>query len=185
MEHTEYDESNIHETCRSLVRSGSVFGANKWVSTLKRQCQTLIFLISPIISSVDLNSISQMGRRNLLKMAHRMTDSFYRGVCLSNHVWIEMKDNARSDIKVMARKNFNNPGEPTGIVLNGASSVWLPVLHTRLFEYLHDEALRNDWDILSNGNPMQQIGFIAKGPDSGNHVSLIRGCVCYITIFYF
>lgn len=181
VEHSEYDESGIHETCRSLVRSGAVFGANKWVSTLKRQCQSLIFLISPIISSVDLSSISQMGRRNLLQMAHRMTDSFYKGVCPSTHVWTKLsaeKRDAGSDVKVMTRKSFNNPGEPTGIVLNGASSAWLPVSHTRLFEYFQDVNLRSDWDILSNGSPMQEMGFIAKGRDSGNRISLIRGCVC-------
>ncbi|KAJ6320416.1 hypothetical protein OIU78_015746 [Salix suchowensis] len=66
------------------------------------------------------------------------------------------------------------PGEPPGIVLSAATSVWLPVSPQRLFDFLRDERLRSEWDILSNGGPMQEMAHIAKGQDHGNCVSLLR-----------
>ncbi|KAG9135354.1 hypothetical protein Leryth_007128 [Lithospermum erythrorhizon] len=53
-------------------------------------------------------------------------------------------------------------------------SVWLPISPRRLFNFLRDEGLRSEWDILSNGGPMQEMARIAKGQDHGNSVSLLR-----------
>ncbi|GAU29196.1 hypothetical protein TSUD_361860 [Trifolium subterraneum] len=80
----------------------------------------------------------------------------------------------RRDVRVMTRKSIDDPGEPPGIVLSAATSVWLPVSPQRLFDFLRDERLRSEWDILSNGGPMQEMAHIAKGQDHGNCVSLLR-----------
>lgn len=47
IEHTEYDESIVHHSYRTLVRTGIAFGAQKWLSNLQRQCE----LFSSIMSS--------------------------------------------------------------------------------------------------------------------------------------
>jgi hypothetical protein len=59
-------------------------------------------------------------------------------------------------------------------VLSAATSVWIPVTTERLFNFLRNEGLRAEWDILSNGGPMQQMIRIAKGQLDGNSVSLLR-----------
>uniref|UniRef100_M1CNN2 Cutin deficient 2 n=1 Tax=Solanum tuberosum TaxID=4113 RepID=M1CNN2_SOLTU len=82
--------------------------------------------------------------------------------------------NVDEDVRVMTRKSVDDPGEPAGIVLSAATSVWLPVSPQRLFDFLRDERLRSEWDILSNGGPMQEMAHIAKGQDHGNCVSLLR-----------
>ena len=126
-----------------------------------------------------LAAITAGGRRSMLKLAQRMTDNFCAGVCASTvHKWNKLNaGNVDEDVRVMTRKSVDDPGEPPGIVLSAATSVWLPVSPQRLFDFLRDERLRSEWDILSNGGPMQEMAHIAKGQDHGNCVSLLRASV--------
>ncbi|XP_039048256.1 homeobox-leucine zipper protein ANTHOCYANINLESS 2-like [Hibiscus syriacus] len=176
VEHAEYDESLIHQLYRPLLSSGMAFGAQRWVATLQRQCECLAILMSSTVPTGDHTAITSSGRRSMLKLAQRMTDNFCAGVCASTvHKWNKLNaGNVDKDVRVMTRKSVDDPGEPSGIVLSAATSVWLPVSPQRLFDFLRDEGLRSEWDILSNGGPMQEIAHIAKGQDQGNCVSLLR-----------
>lgn len=49
----EYDESNVHQFFRPLLRSGMGFGAQKWVATLERQCECLAVLMSSTVPTGD------------------------------------------------------------------------------------------------------------------------------------
>ncbi|XP_038681187.1 homeobox-leucine zipper protein ANTHOCYANINLESS 2-like isoform X1 [Tripterygium wilfordii] len=171
VEHAEYDESQVHQLYRHLVGSGMGFGAQRWVATLQRQCECLAILMSSNVSSRDHTAITPGGRRSMLKLAQRMTDNFFAGVCASTvHKWNKLNaGNVDEDVRVMTRKSVDDPG-----VLSAATSVWLPVSPQRLFDFLRDERLRSEWDILSNGGPMQEMAHIAKGQDHGNCVSLLR-----------
>lgn len=116
----------------------------------------------------------------MLKLAQRMTANFCAGVCASTiHKWNKLRADVAGDhsVQVMTRKSVDDPGEPSGIVLSAATSVWLPVSPQRLFDFLRDEQLRSEWDILSHGGPMQEMANIAKGPDHGNCVSLLQARV--------
>ncbi|KAK5819026.1 homeobox-leucine zipper protein ANTHOCYANINLESS 2-like isoform X3 [Gossypium arboreum] len=176
VEHVEYDESQVHHLYRPLLSSGIGFGAQRWVATLQRQCECLAILMSSTVPTGDHTAITASGRRSMLKLAQRMTGNFCAGVCASTvHKWNKLNaGNVDEDVRVMTRKSVDNPGEPPGIVLSAATSVWLPVSPQRLFDFLRDERLRSEWDILSNGGPMQEIAHIAKGQDHGNCVSLLR-----------
>ncbi|XP_028806242.1 homeobox-leucine zipper protein ANTHOCYANINLESS 2 [Neltuma alba] len=176
VEHTQYDESVVHQLYRPAVNSGFGFGAHRWIATLQRQCECLAILMSSSIPNEDHTALSQAGRRSLLKLAQRMTNNFCSGVCLSSaRKWDSLHiGTLGDDVKVMTRKNVDDPGEPPGIVLSAATSVWIPVSRESLFNFLRDEQLRSEWDILSNGGPMQEMVHIAKGQGSGNCVSLLR-----------
>ncbi|CAN6480727.1 unnamed protein product [Victoria cruziana] len=176
IEHAEYDEVAVHQLYRPLLSSGMGFGALKWVATLQRQCECLAILMSSTVPSRDSAAITPAGRRSMLKLAQRMTDNFCAGVCASTvHKWNKLcAGNMDEDIRVMTRKSIDDPGEPPGVVLSAATSVWLPISPQRLFDFLRDERLRSEWDILSNGGPMQEMAHIAKGQDPGNCVSLLR-----------
>lgn len=115
----------------------------------------------------------------MLKLAQRMVDNFCTGVCASTvGKWDKLHvGNVGEDVKVMTRKSVDDPGEPPGIVLSAATSVWIPVPQQRLFDFLRNERLRSEWDILSNGGPMQEMIHIAKGQGHGNCVSLLRASV--------
>ncbi|KAI4328738.1 hypothetical protein L6164_021071 [Bauhinia variegata] len=176
VEHAEYDESQVDQLYRPSLSSGMGFGAQRWVTTLQRQCECLAILMSSTVSPRDHTGINQSGRRSMLKLAQRMTNNFCAGVCASTvHKWNKLNaGNVDEDVRVMTRKSVDDPGEPPGIVLSAATSVWLPVSPHRLFDFLRDERLRSEWDILSNGGPMQEMAHIAKGQDHGNCVSLLR-----------
>lgn len=177
VEHAEYDESIIHQLYRPFISSGMGFGAQRWVTTLQRQCECLAILMSSNLPSGDHTVITASGRRSMLKLAQRMTNNFCAGVCASTvHKWNKLNmGNVDEDVRVMTRKSIDDPGEPPGVVLSAATSVWLPsVSPQRLFDFLRDERLRSEWDILSNGGPMQEMAHIAKGQDQGNCVSLLR-----------
>lgn len=176
IEHAEYEEGVNHHLYRQLISAGMGFGAQRWVATLQRQCECLAILMSSTVTSRDHTAITPSGRRSMLKLAQRMTNNFCAGVCASTvHKWNKLcAGNVDEDVRVMTRKSVDDPGEPPGIVLSAATSVWLPVSPQRLFDFLRDERLRSEWDILSNGGPMQEMAHIAKGQDHGNCVSLLR-----------
>ncbi|CAO2174363.1 unnamed protein product [Urochloa humidicola] len=179
VEHTEYDEASVHQLYRPLLRSGLAFGASRWLAMLQRQCECLAILMSPdTVSANDSSVITQEGKRSMLKLARRMTENFCAGVSASSaREWSKLDGAAGSigeDVRVMARKSVDEPGEPPGVVLSAATSVWVPVAPEKLFNFLRDEQLRAEWDILSNGGPMQEMANIAKGQEHGNSVSLLR-----------
>ncbi|KAK9292447.1 hypothetical protein L1049_020419 [Liquidambar formosana] len=176
VEHSEYDESAIHPLYQPLLSSGMGFGAQRWVATLQRQCECLAILMSSTLPVEDHTAITPSGRRSMLKLAQRMTDNFCSGICASTaRKWDKLHvGNVGEDVRVMTRKSVDDPGEPPGVVLSAATSVWMPVTQQRLFDFLRDERLRSEWDILSNGGPMQEMAHIAKGQNHGNCVSLLR-----------
>ncbi|PWZ33396.1 Homeobox-leucine zipper protein ROC4 [Zea mays] len=179
VEYTEYDEASVHQLYRPLIRSGLAFGARRWLAMLQRQCECLAILMSPdTVSANDSSVITQEGKRSMLKLARRMTENFCAGVSASSaREWSKLDGAAGSigeDVRVMARKSVDEPGEPPGVVLSAATSVWVPVAPEKLFNFLRDEQLRAEWDILSNGGPMQEMANIAKGQEHGNSVSLLR-----------
>ncbi|KAM1613397.1 hypothetical protein EV1_001843 [Malus domestica] len=176
IEHTEYDENVVHHLFRQSLRSGMGFGAHRWLATLQRQFESLAFLISSANSSEDHSGIGVNGKKSMLKLAQRMVDNFCAGISASSvRKWDKLCfENVSEDTRVMARKSMNDPGEPPGIVLSVATTVWVPVSRHRVFEFLRDEQFRKEWDILSSNVPMQRIVQIAKGQGGANSVSLLR-----------
>ncbi|BBG97493.1 Homeobox-leucine zipper family protein / lipid-binding START domain-containing protein [Prunus dulcis] len=168
VEHAEYDESQVHQLYRPMLSSGMGFGAQRWVATLQRQCECLAILMSSSVPTRDHTAITASGRRSMLKLAQRMTDNFCAGVCASTvHKWNKLNArNVDEDVRVMTRESLDDRAS--------RPDLWLPVSPQRLFDFLRDERLRSEWDILSNGGPMQEMAHIAKGQDPGNCVSLLR-----------
>uniref|UniRef100_A0A0A9CTY4 HD-Zip IV C-terminal domain-containing protein n=1 Tax=Arundo donax TaxID=35708 RepID=A0A0A9CTY4_ARUDO len=118
---------------------------------------------------------SAEGRRSMLRLAERMVASFCGGVTASTtHQWTTLSGSGAEDVRVMTRKSVDDPGRPPGIILNAATSFWIPVPPARVFGFLRDDATRNEWDILSNGGDVQEMAHIANGRDHGNAVSLLR-----------
>ncbi|KAG2568120.1 hypothetical protein PVAP13_7NG292900 [Panicum virgatum] len=155
VEHTEYHEASVHQLYRPLLRSGLALGAGRWLATLQRQCEGLAILMSSVA----------------------MPEHDSSGVSASSAEWNKLDGLTgcmRKDVRVMVRKSVDEPGVPPGVVLSAATAVWMPVTPERLFNFLRNEGLRAEWDILSNGGPMQQMLRIAKGQLDGNSVTLLR-----------
>uniref|UniRef100_J3MQ68 Uncharacterized protein n=1 Tax=Oryza brachyantha TaxID=4533 RepID=J3MQ68_ORYBR len=133
-------------------------------------------MASNVASSGDAGVITTSeGRRSMLKLAERMVASFCGGVTASTtHQWTTLSGSGAEDVRVMTRKSVDDPGRPPGIILNAATSFWLPVPPSRVFDFLRDDSTRSEWDILSNGGVVQEMAHIANGRDHGNAVSLLR-----------
>ncbi|XP_040379295.1 homeobox-leucine zipper protein ROC2 isoform X2 [Oryza brachyantha] len=176
VEHVEVDDRSVHNIYKLLVNSGLAFGARRWVGTLDRQCERLASVMASNIPTSDIGVItSAEGRKSMLKLAERMVMSFCGGVTASvAHQWTTLSGSGAEDVRVMTRKSVDDPGRPPGIVLNAATSFWLPVPPKRVFDFLRDESSRSEWDILSNGGIVQEMAHIANGRDQGNCVSLLR-----------
>ena len=113
----------------------------------------------------------------MMKLAQRMTECFCSGICASSACkWdILHIGNLADDMRIMARKiNMDDPTEAPGIVLSASTSVWMPVSRQRVFDFLRDENLRGEWDMLSKDGPMKEMLHIAKGQDRGNCVSILH-----------
>ncbi|CAL5070133.1 unnamed protein product [Urochloa decumbens] len=176
VEHVEVDDRSVHNIYKLLVNSGLAFGARRWVGTLDRQCERLASVMASNVPTSDIGVItSTEGRKSMLKLAERMVMSFCGGVTASAaHQWTTLSGSGAEDVRVMTRKSIDDPGRPPGIVLNAATSFWLPVPPKRVFDFLRDESSRSEWDILSNGGVVQEMAHIANGRDHGNCVSLLR-----------
>ncbi|KAA8539898.1 hypothetical protein F0562_026590 [Nyssa sinensis] len=175
VEHLEYDESAVHHLYQPLLSSGLGFGAQRWLATLQRQCECLAVMMSSTIPGEDHTAITPSGRRSIVKLAQRMTHNFFAGVCATVHKWEVLQiGNVVEGARLMTRKNVDDPREPHGVVLSATTSVWMPVSTQRLFNFLRNEQLRSEWDILSHGGPVQEMVHISKSQDPGNCVSLLR-----------
>ncbi|KAJ7525418.1 hypothetical protein O6H91_17G050200 [Diphasiastrum complanatum] len=176
VEHMEYDDRAVNHMYQLLVNSGMAFGAQRWLTNLQCQCERLTSLHATKISAIDLGAIpTASGRRSMLKLAQRMSSNYCAGVSASTmHTWTTLSGTGKDDVRIMTRKSENSPGEPHGIVLSAATSLWLPVSPQRVFQFLRDERVRSEWDILSNGGMVQEMAHIAKGQDPGNSVSLLK-----------
>ncbi|KAF5793267.1 putative transcription factor & lipid binding HD-SAD family [Helianthus annuus] len=174
IEHWECQKSVSHSMFRAIINSGLAFGARHWMATLQQQCERLVFFLATNVPTKDSCGIGTLaGRKSILKLAQRMTSSFSRALGASSyHTWKKIPSKTGYDIRVASRKNLNDAGEPLGVILCAVSSIWLPVSHTLLFDFLRDETRRNEWDIMSNGGPVQSIANLAKGQDQGNTVSI-------------
>ncbi|CAM0903307.1 unnamed protein product [Alopecurus aequalis] len=176
VEHTEYDESSVHQLYRPLLRSGLALGAGRWFSTLQRKCECLDILM-PYVAAPKQDSSDVDGTRSLLKLAQRMMENFCAGVSATSAAWSRLDGftgNIGEDVRIMAWRSVDEPGVPPGVVLCAATSVWMLVTPKRLFNFLCDEEMRPEWDILSKGGPMQEVTKIAKGQQNDNAVSLLR-----------
>ncbi|GFZ08055.1 HD-ZIP IV family of homeobox-leucine zipper protein with lipid-binding START domain-containing protein [Actinidia rufa] len=174
VEHLECQKSIIPTMYRAIVNSGLAFGARHWIATLQQQCERLVFFMATNVPTKDSSGVATLaGRKSILKLAQRMTWGFCRALGASSyHTWSKVLSKTGDDIRVASRKNLNDPGEPLGVIVCAVSSVWLPISHHVLFDFLRDETRRNEWDIMSNGGPVQSIANLAKGQDRGNAVTI-------------
>lgn len=124
-------------------------------------------------------------KKSMLRLAQRMMQSFCSGVCGSLvHQWDKLCiDNVSDNVRVMVRQSLE-VGEPSGFVLSAATSVWMPVSRSRLFDFLRNWQLRGQWDILVGCRPLQAMVQIDKDHEGGNSVSLFNAKVNITTLSF-
>ncbi|XP_058078884.1 homeobox-leucine zipper protein ROC8-like [Magnolia sinica] len=177
VEHVEIEEKTpAHRLYRELINSGMAFGAQRWMATLQRMCERFACLMVSNSSSRELGGVipSADGRRSMMKLSQRMINSFCSSISASNgHRWTTLSGMNDVGVRVTVHKS-TDPGQPNGVVLSAASSIWLPVSPQDVFNFFRDERTRALWDVLSNGNSVQEVAHIANGSHPGNCISVLR-----------
>ncbi|PHT53491.1 Homeobox-leucine zipper protein HDG12 [Capsicum baccatum] len=177
VEHVEVEEKGlIHRLYRDLIHSGLAFGAERWVGTLQRVCERYACLMVNSNPSHDLGGVipSPQGKRSMMKLAQRMVRNFCTSVNPSNgHQWSTISGLNEFEVRATLQKS-TDPGQPNGVVISAATTIWLPIPPQHVFNFFRDERTRPQWDVLSNQNPVQEVAHIANGSHSGNCISVLR-----------
>ncbi|KAE9586112.1 hypothetical protein Lal_00010013 [Lupinus albus] len=177
VEHVEIeDKTPVHRLYRNLLYSGLAFGAHRWLSNLQRVCERIACLMVSGNSTRDLGSVipSAEGKRSMMKLAHRMITNFCASISTSSsHRWTTLSGSNEIGVRVTVH-NSSDPGQPNGVVLSAATTIWLPIPPQIVFNFFKDERKRPQWDVLSNGNAVQEVAHIANGSHPGNCISVLR-----------
>ncbi|KAL3366841.1 hypothetical protein AABB24_011512 [Solanum stoloniferum] len=177
LEHVEVEEKgSIHRLYRDLIYSGMAFGAERWLGSLQRLCERYACLMVSGNSSRELGGVipSPEGKKSMMKVAQRMVSSFCASINPSNgHQWNNISTLDEFEVRATLQK-CTDPGQPNGVVISAASTIWLPVPPQHVFNFLRDERTRPQWDVLSNQNPVQEVAHIANGSHPGNSISVLR-----------
>nr|BAG68838.1 homeodomain-containing transcription factor FWA [Arabidopsis halleri subsp. halleri] len=175
IEQAEYNESHIHPLYQPLIGSGIGLGATRWLATLQRHCESLSTLSSTNLAEIS-PGLSAKGAAEVVKLAQRMTLNYYTGITSSSgDKWEKIQvENVAPNMGFMIRKNLNEPGEHSGILLSAATSVWFPVNQKTLFAFLSNPSFRHEWDTLTNNTRMEETIRIQKAKRHGNIISLLK-----------
>lgn len=177
VEHVEIEEkAPIHRLYRDVIQSGLAFGADRWLVALQRMCERFACLMVSGTSTRDLEGVipSPEGKRSMMKLAQRMVNNFCASISASNgHRWTTIAGINEVGVRVTIHKS-TDPGQPNGVVLSAATTIWLPLSPQSVFNFFKDERTRPQWDVLSNGNAVQEVAHIANGSHPGNCISVLR-----------
>ncbi|CAN8230548.1 unnamed protein product [Cochlearia groenlandica] len=173
IEQAAYDESNIHKMYQLAVSSGIGLGAARWLTTLKRHCES-----RSILSSINLCQVypglSIRGATEMVKLAHRMTLSYYSGVTGSPLLRWEIVEEGQN-IRMLTRKLVSvYSGKEAGMVLSASTSVRFPVTPGLVFDFLTNKSLRNQWDMLVYDSSIESEIIAEKSRHHGNYISVLK-----------
>ncbi|XP_047321106.1 homeobox-leucine zipper protein HDG1-like [Impatiens glandulifera] len=178
VEHLDCEENDVKVIHPLGVMScSSSFGAQRWLASLQRQCLCLAIISSPPASTQDRASgmVSHFTKRSMVSMAHRMVRSFGFGLCSTVHQWQLVQ---AGETRLTVRNNMDNPGEPTGVVVCATNSVWMPLSHLRVFDFLSNKDRRGEWEDVHYTMPIQELARIDKSNDDElNRVSFLHTTV--------
>ncbi|KAG0494538.1 hypothetical protein HPP92_005532 [Vanilla planifolia] len=180
VEHMEVEEKNpIHQLYQDLADSGIAFGAQRWVATLQRICERIACQMGNGNSPRDLGGVipTAEGKRSMMKLSQRMVSNFCATLGSSTgHRWTAPAGLNDVGVRVTVHK-CSDPGQPNGVFLSAATSVWLPLSPQAVFSFFRDERSRVQWDVLSNGKAVQEVTRITNGQHPGNCISLLRAAM--------
>ncbi|KAJ8633947.1 hypothetical protein MRB53_027283 [Persea americana] len=92
----------------------------------------------------------------MMKLAERMINNFCSSISASNgHRWTTLSGLNDVGVRVTVPKP-TDPGQPNGVVLSAATSLWLPVSPQTVFNFFKDERTRPQ----SKRSPTLQVAHI-------------------------
>ncbi|CAH9069984.1 unnamed protein product [Cuscuta epithymum] len=170
VEHVQVDDKKqTHRLYRDLICGSQAYGAKRWIVTLQRMCERFGFFLALRRIPAANHELDEVinapeGRRNMMHLSQRMVKGFCEVLSMSERVNYMINNGG---VRISLR------GQPGGLVVCAATSLWLPLPTEQLFNFFMDEKLRGEWDALSGGHPATEIAGISTGSYPGNRVSII------------
>lgn len=86
---------------------------------------------------------SPEGKRSMMKLAGRMVNNFCASINPANgQQWTTLSGlNNEFEVRATLHKS-TDPGQPSGVVLSAAATIWLPLPPTNVFNFFRDERTR-------------------------------------------
>lgn len=82
------------------------------------------------------------GRKSMLKLARRMVKNFCAMLSMSGKLdFPQLSEVNNSGVRVSVRKSIE-PGQPSGMIVSAATSLWLPLPSENVFNFFKDEKMR-------------------------------------------
>lgn len=77
-----------------------------------------------------------------MRLAQRMVSNFCASISTSNgHRWTTLAGMNEVGVRVTVHKS-TDPGQPNGVVLSAATTIWLPISPQNVFSFFKDERTR-------------------------------------------
>ncbi|KAK8537004.1 hypothetical protein V6N12_043185 [Hibiscus sabdariffa] len=134
--------------------------SNKWVE--------LFPTIVSIAKTIEVISARMMGTQSgSLQLMYEELQNV-REVCLSNGIK-HVNPGSRGSNSISRWQEKHDEA-----CSKNATTFWLPVSPQNVFSFFKDERTRPQWDVLSNGNAVQEVAHIANGSHPGNCISVLR-----------
>ncbi|KAL5811897.1 hypothetical protein ACOSQ3_026847 [Xanthoceras sorbifolium] len=178
IEHVEVDDKiQTHRLYRDLIcGSTTAYGAERWIVTLQRMCEKFAFVMMEPPPTHDLTGVitSAESRKSLMKLSHRMVKNFSGMLTMSGKLdFPQLSEVNNSGVRICVRKTSDS-GQPNGIVVSAATSLWLPLPPETVFNFFREVKNRTKWDVLCNANPVHELARISNGANLGNSLSILR-----------
>ncbi|XP_020230831.1 homeobox-leucine zipper protein HDG11 [Cajanus cajan] len=177
IEHVEVDDKiQAHQLYKDIVHKGIAYGAERWIMELQRICERFACFYVEKIPNHDSEGVvnSLKGRRSVMNFSHRMIKIFCESLTMSGKLDLpqsNMENN--SGVRVSIRKN-TDLGQPNGMIVVAATSLWLPLHYMKVFEFFTDDKRRAQWDVLCCGNPTHRVAHISNGIHPHNCISILQ-----------
>ncbi|KAL4385060.1 hypothetical protein GQ457_15G015850 [Hibiscus cannabinus] len=178
------NKTHTQRLYRDLNLSGSAYGSERWLISLQRMCERFLIssnaeIIEPIhhIGRTCSRAEGWKWKSNLMKVSHRMVKSFCSMLNMSGQLeFPQRSDENNSGVRVSVR-HTTGTRQTKGIIVTATTSLWLPLPSQYIFSLLKDHNIRQQWDVLCNGNPIKEIINISTGNVLGNCISILQWLV--------
>uniref|UniRef100_A0A7N0UVC2 Uncharacterized protein n=1 Tax=Kalanchoe fedtschenkoi TaxID=63787 RepID=A0A7N0UVC2_KALFE len=168
------DKASTHRFYRDIVTSGLVFGAERWIATLKQMCERAV-LSNGVPANNQGATLSAEGKMSVMDLSHRMVKTFCAtlNMPINKLAFGHVSETNNSGVRVSTRP-CTDPNKPQGMVVCMATSVWLPLCPQHVFAFFQDNNMRSQWDFLSHGNPVKEIARAVSGRHTENNISIFQ-----------
>ncbi|XP_027075663.1 homeobox-leucine zipper protein HDG11-like [Coffea arabica] len=178
VEHVQVDDRSLtHPLYKDMVCDSQAYGAKRWIVTLQRMCERFAFSLGPIPTpGHELEGVidAPEGRKSLAKLSHKMVKNFCHILSMPERIDLpQLSELNRNGFRVSVHRS-DTSGQPNNMIVCVAASLRLPTSFENLFDFFKDEHARDQWDVLSEGNPVHEIAHISTGTHPGNSISLMQ-----------